>query len=184
MPAATIDLSIEPLPGINPTTSRRVLSETVKVLEELLDQSIRLRDLYKNARWQTDDVQFHRLRQLFDAHYLEQIRLVDVLIDRIRTLNGAARVFAGDFLHSNQFSQSLRGRALITHLLMDLVDAHEAALSLAQPLQATDEGVDSPWTRDFAVGQVVLSNDQQLFTLREPLMHQEGTPRTQPAWEC
>ena len=68
------------------------------MLEELLAHSIQLRDMYKNARWQTADLQFRLLRQLFDGHYMEQIQLVDVLVDRIRSLNGAGRVFAGDFL--------------------------------------------------------------------------------------
>src|ERR1700730_12584404 len=74
------------------------LRKTIAVLEELLAQSIGLRDLYRGARWQTADIQFRRLRQLFDRHYQEQLRLVDVLIDRIHALNGAGRVFAGDFL--------------------------------------------------------------------------------------
>ena len=39
--------------------------KTVAVLEELLAQSIHLRDLYKHARWQTSDIQYLRVRQLF-----------------------------------------------------------------------------------------------------------------------
>jgi DNA-binding ferritin-like protein len=45
--------------------------------------------MYKNARWQTADLQFRSLRQLFDGHYKEQIQLVDVLVDRMRVLNCA-----------------------------------------------------------------------------------------------
>src|ERR1700756_410326 len=37
--------------------------KTIAVLTELLGHSIDLRDLYKNARWQTADIQHRRLRQ-------------------------------------------------------------------------------------------------------------------------
>jgi starvation-inducible DNA-binding protein len=184
MQAVANDLTKDPLAGMNSTTSKGESWETVEVLEDLLVQSIHLRDLYKNARWQAGDVQFRRFRRLFDGHYQEQIRLVDVLLDRIRMLNGAGRVFAGDFLQRNQVSSLLRGRASITRLLVDLVDAHESALSAAQPVQGSDGSVSPAWTRDFAVGQFVLSNDQQLFIVREQLLHRERTLRTQPTWEC
>lgn len=183
MQAATHDLPIDPPNSTNSTTGNTESNDTVEILEDLLVQSIRLRDVYKNARWQTPDVEFRRLRQLFDGHYQEQIRLVDVLIDRIRTLNGSSGVFAGDFLHPSQVSQLLRGRASITRLLVDLVDAHESVLNAVLPILTGDGQVDPPWTRDFAVGQVVLSNDQQLFALREQLMHREGTQRTEANWD-
>jgi DNA-binding ferritin-like protein len=60
---------------------------TIAVLEELLAESISLRNLYRNARWQTADIQYRVLRQLFDRHYKEQLHLVDVLIDRIQLVN-------------------------------------------------------------------------------------------------
>src|ERR1700677_3113265 len=49
---------------------------TAALLDELLVHSIKLRDLYKSARWQTADIQFSGLRALFDDHYKEQLRLV------------------------------------------------------------------------------------------------------------
>ena len=133
MQVATNDLTNDPPTGTNSTVSKSESWKIVEVLEVLLAHSIHLRDLYKNARWQTADIQFRRLRQLFDGHYKEQIHLVDVLMDRIHALNGAGRVFAGDFLHRTQFSQLLRGRASATHLLAELLDAHESALNAALP---------------------------------------------------
>jgi hypothetical protein len=86
------------------------LRRTAALLDELLVHSIKLRDLYKSARWQTADIQFRGLRILFDDHYKEQLRLVDVLLDRLRTLGGAGRVLAGLLLQGTQFSCALRGR--------------------------------------------------------------------------
>lgn len=182
MQVVTNDLKLDRPTGINPPASKGESSRTVEVLQVLLAQSIHLRDLYKNARWQTADIQFQRLRQLFDGHYKEQIHLVDVLIDRIRALNGAGRVFAGDFLHRTQFSQLLRGRASTTHLLAELLDAHESVLGAALPTGTNDAHVNRSWTRDFAVGQVVLTNDQQILAVSEQLMHRERMLRTRATW--
>jgi starvation-inducible DNA-binding protein len=151
------------------TTADMESCKTVAVLEELLAQSIHLRDLYKNARWQTPDVQNLRLHQLFDAHYREQLHLVDVLIDRMRTLGGTDGVFAGNFLNS-RLPHSLRGRASLVRLLRELLEAHELALGTAQPAGTNDAGSDRSWTRDFAVGQVVLTNDLQRSAVSERLM--------------
>jgi hypothetical protein len=52
--------------------------------------------------WQTADIQFRGLRILFDDRYKEQLRLVDVLLDRLRMLGGAGRVLAGLLLPDRQ----------------------------------------------------------------------------------
>ena len=155
--------------------------KTIEVLSELLARSIRLRDLYKYARWQTSDLQLHRLYLLFDGHYLEQIRLVDVLIDRVRMLGGARYVFAGDFLQGTHFSSALRGRVSLVRLLRDLLDAHELVLSAARPNRLIEERTDRAWTRDFGVGQVVLTNDLQGSTIAEHLAARERTERLKRA---
>jgi starvation-inducible DNA-binding protein len=181
MQIATNDLTVDPPTSTNSHASKIESRKIVEVLEVLLAHSINLRDLYKSARWQTADIQFRRLRQLFDGHYKEQIHLIDVLIDRIHALDGAGRVFAGDFLHRTQFSQLLRGRASATRLLAELLDAHESVLNAALPTQTKDGQVNRSWTRDFAVGQVVLMNDQQILAVSEQLMHRERV-QTHASW--
>jgi starvation-inducible DNA-binding protein len=181
---AANELTGDPIGDTISTMSKRESSETVEVLEELLAHSIHLRDTYKNARWQTADLQFRSLRQLFDGHYKEQVQLVDVLVDRIRALNGAGRVFAGDFLHGTQFSQSLRGRASATLLLAELLDAHESVLNAALPTGTNEDQLNGSWSRDFAVGQVVLTNNEQSLVVREQLKHRKRMLPTQPTWDC
>ena len=182
MQIATNDPTVDPPTSANSTASKNESWKIVEVLEVLLAHSIHLRDLYKNARWQTADIHFRRLRQLFDGHYKEQIHLVDVLIDRIHALNGAGRVFAGDFLHRTQFSQLLRGRASATRLLAELLDAHESVLNAALPTRTKDGQVNHSWTRDFSVGQVVLTNDQQILAVSEQLMHSARMLQTHATW--
>jgi starvation-inducible DNA-binding protein len=138
--------------------------ETVAILEELLAQSILLRDLYKNARLQTSDIQFRRLHLVFESHYRDQLHLVDVLIDRVRMLGGTGRVLAGDFLKGTQLCCGPRGRRAPDRWVAELLDAHEQVLNIAQPARSNDK---HQWAREFAVGLVVLTNDLQSASLSE-----------------
>jgi starvation-inducible DNA-binding protein len=148
------------------SSSRR----TAALLDELLVHSIKLRDLYKSARWQTADIQFSGLRALFDDHYKEQLRLVDVLLDRLRLLGGAGRVLGGLLVQGTQFSSVPRGKALLIRLLRDLLDAHDAVLTAARSGANGDEYANSASSRDFAVGQVALVNDTQFQSISDQLV--------------
>lgn len=140
--------------------------KTIAALSELLNQSINLRDLYKKARWQTADIQYRRLRQLFDRHYQEQLQLVDVLTDRIRTLGGSQQLFASQYIQCTRFACALRGNKAAGRLLCELLDAHESVLHTGR---ANGSALDEQWARDFAVGQVVLTNDAQRETINGEL---------------
>jgi starvation-inducible DNA-binding protein len=146
------------------------LRKTIAVLEELLAQTIGLRNLYRNARWQTADIQYGRLRQLFDHHYQEQLRLVDILIERIRTLGGERQIFASNFLQGTQFACALRGNKTASRLLSELLDAHESVLTTGRP---NGSAMYDQWAHDFAVGQVVCINDAQSLSIRDNLAHVE-----------
>jgi hypothetical protein len=125
----------------------------------MLDCSIRLRDLYRQARRRIGESQLEQLRTMFDAHYREQVRLVDVLVDRVRNSGGTGRIFAGNFLQDPQFSWDPRSRHARVLMLRTLLEAHELTLSVA--FAGGDEKRDEAWIRDLAVGQVVLANEQQ-----------------------
>jgi starvation-inducible DNA-binding protein len=167
MPVSTCDQESDPRDIAAPADGDAKLRHTVAVLEELLAQSICLRDLYRNARWQTADTQYRRLRQLFDRHYKEQLHLVDVLIDRIRTLGGGRQVFARNFLQGTQFACALRGNKAARHLLNELLDAHESVLNTGRQKGST---MNARWAQDFAQGQVVLANDAQSSSISDQLL--------------
>jgi len=166
MPVSTRDKMIDPRDTVASADGDANGRHSIAVLEELLAQSICLRDLYRNARWQTADIQYRRLRQLFDRHYKEQLHLVDVLIDRIRTLGGGRQIFARNFLQETAFACALRGNGAAGHLLNELLDAHESVLNTGRPNGST---MSAQWAHDFALGQVVLTNDAQSSSISEQL---------------
>ena len=177
MPIPNSDNPFDPSTITPSLRDRAITSESGALLDELLAHSIRLRDLYKEARWLTADIQSRQLRLMFEAHYKEQLRLVDVLVDRIRMLGGAGRVFAGVFLQDTGSSYAWRGRLSTTRILRDLLDAHEFALDAAR-LGGQRDVEDNPGSMcDFAVGQVVLTNDLQSWSIGELLMRRDAARR-------
>jgi len=76
------------------------------------------------ARWQTRDIQYRRLRQLFDRHYREQIRQVDVLIDRIRALGGGRQYSHAISFKVPGLPVCSAGTGVQDNWLNELLDAH------------------------------------------------------------
>ena len=54
-----------------------VCAESVTNLNQLLADTITLRDLYKKHHWQVAGPTFYQLHLLFDKHYEEQSKMVD-----------------------------------------------------------------------------------------------------------
>jgi starvation-inducible DNA-binding protein len=159
-------LSIDPI-GMNAPGDQNESSSTViSVLRALLSHTIGLRDLYKRARGCERESAPNQLRRLFDAHFQEQLRLVDVLIDRARLLGGDS-IFAGDSMPSTRVPFTVRGGPDQRRMLRDLLDAHESIIYAAHPSGAGDEKEGSAWIRDFAVGQVVLTSQLQIRAIED-----------------
>jgi starvation-inducible DNA-binding protein len=167
---SNIDATVESYGMAFTTANDSASRRTPALLEELLVHSIKLRDLYKSARWQTADIQFRGLRILFEDHYKEQLRLVDVLLDRLRMLGGAGCVLAGLLLQGTQFSCALRGRVLPIRLLNGLLEAHDAVLVAARSGPNGHECADTATGFDFAAGQVVLVNNMQFHSISDQLI--------------
>jgi hypothetical protein len=53
----------------------------------------------------------------------------------------------------------LRSHRMRNRLFRDLLESHESILTAARPSGNCDEQDDVSWIRDFAVGQVVISNE-------------------------
>src|SRR5260370_7637458 len=67
------------------------LEETVRLemtaqLNQLLADTMTLRDLYKKSHWQVAGPTFYHLHLLFDKHYDEQAELAAPIADRIQLL--------------------------------------------------------------------------------------------------
>src|SRR5260370_32688522 len=70
--------------------------EMTEQLNQLLADTMTLRDLYKKSHWQTAGPTFYQLHLLFDKHYDEQVELVDSIAERIQLLGGVSIAMAAD----------------------------------------------------------------------------------------
>src|SRR5215467_13968261 len=63
-------------------------------LNQILADTMTLRDMYKKHHWQVSGPTFYQLHLLFDKHFGDQVELVDALAERIQTLGGVAIAMA------------------------------------------------------------------------------------------
>src|SRR5207245_10296276 len=73
-----------------------VCETSVDNLNQVLADTITLRDMYKKHHWQVAGPTFYQLHLLYDNHYKEQSELVDSLAERIQMLGGVSIAMAQD----------------------------------------------------------------------------------------
>src|SRR5579871_3434877 len=74
----------------------KVRAGSAEKLNQILADTMTMRDMYKKHHWQVSGPTFYQLHLLFDKHYGEQAELVDALAERIQTLGGIAIAMAHD----------------------------------------------------------------------------------------
>ena len=96
--------TIAPLPnGLDPEASRKVVEQ----LNQILADTMTLRDLYKKHHWQVAGPTFYQLHLLFDKHFAEQVELVDLLAERIQLLGGLSIAMAPDVAETTRIERPL-----------------------------------------------------------------------------
>ena len=65
-------------------------SESCRLLNEILADSMVLHALYKKHHWLVAGPTFYQLHLLFDKHAEEQIEIIDLLAERVQSLGGIA----------------------------------------------------------------------------------------------
>src|SRR5437868_12519746 len=76
--------------------SEEACRQSVENLNQLLADTITLRDLYKKHHWQVAGPTFYSLHLLFDKHADEQTALIDVIAERVQLLGGVSVAMAAD----------------------------------------------------------------------------------------
>jgi starvation-inducible DNA-binding protein len=74
--------------------SAKIRADMVARLNQLLADSITLRDMYKKHHWQVSGPTFYQLHLLFDKHFDEQVEIVDAIAERVQLLGGVTIAMA------------------------------------------------------------------------------------------
>ena len=151
------------------------LEEPVRVqitsqLNQLLADTMTLRDLYKKCHWQVAGPTFYQLHLLFDKHYGEQNELVDAIAERIQLLGGVSIAMAADVAETTQIERPPRGREEVIVQLSRLIDAHQLIIQQCRPLAARAAELGDDGTNDLVVSDVLRTNELQFWFLSEHLV--------------
>src|SRR5438874_7648906 len=145
--------------------------EMTEQLNQLLADTMTLRDLYKKSHWQVAGPTFYQLHLLFDKHYGEQVELVDSIAERIQLLGGVSIAMAADVAETTQIERPPRGREAVPVQLSRLLDAHQVIIREARPLARRASLLDDDGTNDLVVSEVLRSNELQVWFLSEHLVN-------------
>lgn len=139
-------------------------------LNQLLADTMTIRDMYKKHHWQIAGHTFYQLHLLFDKHHDEQDELVDEIAERIQLLGGISLAMAADVAETTIIPRPPRGREEAPVQISRLLEAHELILKEARTMakQASDAGDDG--TNDLVVSNVIRTNELQVWFLAEHLV--------------
>ena len=150
--------------------------EMTEQLNQLLADTITLRDLYKKSHWQVAGPTFYQLHLLFDKHYDEQVELVDQIAERIQLLGGISLAMAADVAETTRIERPPRGREEVPVQISRLLDAHQVIIGHCRQLGPRASKIGDDGTNDLIVSDVLRTNELQVWFLSEhlvemPLVH-------------
>jgi starvation-inducible DNA-binding protein len=147
--------------------------ESVENLNQLLADTMTLRDLYKKHHWQVSGPTFYQLHLLFDKHYGEQSKLIDAIAERIQLLGGVSVAMAHDVAETTLIPRPPRGREPVPVQLSRLLHAHEIVLKEARTMARLASEREDDGTNDLLVSDVIRTNELQVWFIAE---HVVDTP--------
>jgi starvation-inducible DNA-binding protein len=147
--------------------SEKVCRESTERLNQILADTMTLRDMYKKHHWQVSGKTFYQLHLLFDKHFGEQAELVDQIAERIQTLGGLSYAMAADVAENTNVPRPPKGREEVPVQISRLLTAHEIILqgARASARKAAEMGDDG--TNDLLVSDVIRTNEMQVWFLAE-----------------
>jgi starvation-inducible DNA-binding protein len=150
--------------------------EMTEQLNQLLADTMTLRDLYKKSHWQVAGPTFYQLHLLFDKHFDEQVEIVDTIAERIQLLGGISLAMAADVAETTRIERPPRGREEVPVQISRLLDAHQIIVEHCRQLGRRADELGDDGTNDMVISDVLRTNELQVWFLSEhlvemPLVH-------------
>jgi starvation-inducible DNA-binding protein len=148
----------------------KVRVESIAVLNQLLADTMTLRDLYKKHHLQVSGATFHQLHLLFDKHHQEQLILVDAIAERIQILGGISIAMAADVAEKTVIPRPPRGREEVPVQLSRLLSAHEMVILQVRRGAKKVSALGDDGTNDLLVSNALRTHEMQVWFLSEHLV--------------
>ena len=146
--------------------------EMTEQLNQMLADSMTLRDLYKKSHWQVAGPTFYQLHLLFDKHFDEQVEIVDSIAERIQLLGGLAIAMAHDVAETTRIERPPKGREEVPVQISRLLDAHLVIIGHCRELADRADKLGDQGTNDLVVSDVLRTNELQSWFLSEHLVNE------------
>lgn len=148
----------------------KVLSESAANLNQLLADTIMLRDMYKKHHWQVSGHTFYQLHLLYDKHYEEQAELVDTIAERVQLLGGVTIAIAPDVAEHTRLERPPIHREEVPVQISRLLEAHELILKESREFAKAADDAGDDGTNDLIVSDVIRTNELQVWFFSEHLV--------------
>jgi starvation-inducible DNA-binding protein len=149
-----------------------VCATSVDNLNQLLADTISVRDLYKKHHWQVSGPTFYQLHLLFDKHFGEQGELMDDIAERIQSLGGVSIAVAHDVAETTLIPRAPRARDAAPVQIARLLHAHEIVLEEARAMARQAAAAGDDGTNDLLVSGVIRTNERQVWFVGEHVVGQ------------
>jgi starvation-inducible DNA-binding protein len=148
----------------------QVRLEMTEQLNQLLADTMTLRDLYKKAHWQIAGPTFYQLHLLFDKHFGEQVELVDTIAERIQILGGVSIAMSHDVARATGIERPPSGREEPSAQLSRLLDAHHVIISETRRMARLASKLGDDGTNDLLISDVLRMNEMHVWFISTHLV--------------
>ena len=159
--------TVVPMAVAMSTSDRLKLCEK---LNQLLADTITIRDLYKKHHWQVTGHTFYQLHLLFDKHAEEQSELVDEIAERIALMGGVSVAMAHDVAELTRIERPPRDREEVPVQISRLLEAHEIIIKQGREIAEMAEDMSDAGTNDLMGSDVLRKNEFQAWFISEHLV--------------
>lgn len=146
-----------------------VCEASATALNQVLADTITLRDLYKKHHWQVSGPTFIQLHELYDKHSEKQGELVDELAERIQLLGGVSVAMAQDIADLTKIERPPIGREPVPNQLSRLLAGHEIVLRVCHKAATEAASGGDDGTNDLLI-DVIRANEFQVWFLAQHLV--------------
>ena len=148
----------------------KVVKQSVTALNQVLADTITIRDMYKKHHWQVVGPTFNQLHLMYDEHFTAQVELVDLLAERIQLLGGISLAMAADIAEETRIPRPPRGREPAAVQIRRLAEAHELIIVGAREAASKVDEAGDDGSNDVLVSNVLRTNELQVWFLTEHLV--------------
>jgi len=144
--------------------------ESCQLLNPILADSIILYSLYKKHHWLVRGPTFFQLHLLLDKHAEEQLKIIDLLGERVQTLGGVAIADPRHVAEVTAVPRPPNGVEEVPAMLSRLLEAHEIIIEKVRDAIAKTAGTHDDGTNDLLMSDVLRTNELQVWFIAEHLV--------------